>query len=112
MNAPTVRQHSKGATWARFNGETVPEFERALFEGTWTGIFSKLVKTRFGFHIVAVDRRVPGRQLPFEAVRETIADQLGARVQKRALAQYVRVLAGRAEVRGVDLGAAQTPLVQ
>jgi peptidyl-prolyl cis-trans isomerase C len=93
-------------------GETVPEFERALFDGPWTGICSRLVKTRYGFHIVAVERRVPGRQVPFEAARKSIAGQLRERAQKQALAQYVRVLAGRADVRGVDLGAVTTPLVQ
>ncbi|MDA8107299.1 MAG: peptidylprolyl isomerase [Betaproteobacteria bacterium] len=93
-------------------GQTVPEFERALFDGAWTGVRGQLVKTRYGFHIVAVDRRVPGRQLPFETVRERIAGQLRERVQRRALEQYVRVLAGRADVRGVDLGAAATPLVR
>jgi peptidyl-prolyl cis-trans isomerase C len=93
-------------------GETVPEFERAVFDGTWTGISAQLVKTRYGFHIVAVDRRVPGHQVPFEAVRETIAERLRVQVEKRSLEQYVRVLAGQADVRGVDLGAAPTPLVQ
>src|SRR5574340_687997 len=89
-------------------GDTVPEFERALFDGEWTGISSRLVKTRYGFHIVAVDRRVSGSQVAFEGVRATIAERLRERVQKRALEQYVRVLAGRADVRGVDLGAAAT----
>jgi peptidyl-prolyl cis-trans isomerase C len=93
-------------------GETVPEFERVLFDGTWTGIHGQLVKTRFGFHIVAVDRRVAGSQVPFDAVRSTIAKRLRAQVEKRALEQYVRVLAGQADVRGVDLGAVSTPLVQ
>jgi peptidyl-prolyl cis-trans isomerase C len=93
-------------------GETVPEFERVLFDGTWTGIYGQLVRTRYGFHIVAVDRRVPGRELPFEAVRDAIGERLRARVQRRALEQYVRVLAGQADVRGVDLGAVPTPLVQ
>lgn len=93
-------------------GDTVPEFERALFDGEWTGISSRLVKTRYGFHIVAVDRRVSGSQVAFEGVRASIAERLRERVQKRALEQYVRVLAGRADVRGVDLGAAATPLVQ
>jgi hypothetical protein len=37
---------------------------------------------------------------------------LRASVLERALAQYVRVLAGRADVRGVELRAAPTPLVQ
>jgi len=93
-------------------GETVPEFERVLFDGTWTGIYGQLVKTRYGFHIVAVDRRVTGSQVPFEAVRGTIAKRLRAQVETRALEQYVRVLAGQADVRGVDLGAVPTPLVQ
>lgn len=93
-------------------GETVPEFERTLFDGTWMGIYGQLVKTRYGFHVVAVDRRVPGCQVPFDAVRETIAERLRVQVERRSLEQYVRVLAGQAEVRGVDLGAAATPLVQ
>jgi peptidyl-prolyl cis-trans isomerase C len=93
-------------------GEMVPEFEQVVFGGTWTGIHGQLVKTRFGFHIVAVDRRAPGQRAPFEAVRERVAERLRAAALERALAQYVRVLAGQAEVEGVDLGATATPLVQ
>jgi peptidyl-prolyl cis-trans isomerase C len=37
---------------------------------------------------------------------------LAARVQERALRQYVTVLAGRADIRGVALESAATPLVQ
>jgi hypothetical protein len=48
----------------------------------------------------------------FEAERETIADCLRARVHRRALEQHVRVLAGRADARGVDAGAEPTPLVR
>src|SRR5262249_8796440 len=75
-------------------------------------VYGQLVKTRYGFHIVAVDRRAAGSQVPFEAVRGTIAKRLRAQVETRALEQYVRVLAGQANVRGVDLGAVPTPLVQ
>jgi peptidyl-prolyl cis-trans isomerase C len=93
-------------------GESVPEFEQALFGGTWSGIHGQLVKTRYGFHILRVDRRVPGQRVPYEAVREQVAERLRASVLERALAQYVRVLAGQADVRGADLRAAATPLVQ
>lgn len=93
-------------------GDTVPEFERALFEDETIGVLPKLVNTRHGFHIVAVDRRIPGEQLPFEAVREHIAAELRQRSETRALAQYVRVLAGQAELEGVELDAAASPLVQ
>ncbi len=93
-------------------GESVREFDAVVFGGTWTGLHAQLVKTRFGFHIVAVDRRAPGRRVPFEAVREQVAERLRAATLERALAQYVRVLAGQADVRGVDLGGVATPLVQ
>lgn len=93
-------------------GETVPEFERAIFGETWTGVRRDLVKTRFGFHIVAVEHRAAGTALPFDAVRERIATRLRETVLARALAQYVRVAAGAADVRGVDLEGSETPLVQ
>ena len=93
-------------------GDMVPEFEQALFDGTWTGIRAQLVKTRYGFHIVAVDHRAPGRQVPFDAVHKMIAERLRARVLERALRQYVHVLAGAADVRGADLGGVATPLVR
>jgi peptidyl-prolyl cis-trans isomerase C len=64
-----------------------------------------------GFHIVAVDRRVPGAMLPFDAVRDRIAERLTAAVEEQALRQYVRLLAAQA-VTGVDLDAAPTPLIQ
>lgn len=109
-NCPSA-QHG-GSLGQLQRGETVPEFERVLFNGTWTGVHGQLVKTRFGFHIVAVDQRAAGRRVPFEAVQQQVAERLRISVLERALAQYVAVLAGQADVRGVDLGAAPTPLVQ
>jgi len=50
--------------------------------------------------------------LPFEAVHEKIAAYLEEASWRTAVAQYVRVLAGQADVKGVDLGAVGTPLVQ
>ena len=93
-------------------GETVQEFERALFRLGASGILPELVKTRHGFHIVAVDQSIPGKTLPFDAVRDQIAERLEASVEERALKQYISILAGQAKVVGVDLAGAQTPLVQ
>jgi peptidyl-prolyl cis-trans isomerase C len=93
-------------------GDTVPEFEQALFRLAPAGILGEVVKTRHGFHIVAVDQRIPGETLSFEAVREQIAERLKTSVEERALRQYVSILAGQADIVGVDLQGAQTPLVQ
>lgn len=93
-------------------GDTVPEFERALFRLGPTGLLRELVKTRYGFHIVAVDRRIQGATLPFEAVRARIAERLQATVEEKALRQYVSIIAGEADIQGAELRPAQTALVQ
>jgi len=93
-------------------GEMVGEFDRAVFGTTTVGVLPTLVATRYGFHIVCVERRIPGRTLPFAEVEANVAQYLAARVEERALRQYVEVLAGRAALEGVDLVTAATPLVQ
>jgi peptidyl-prolyl cis-trans isomerase C len=93
-------------------GDMVPEFERALFRLEPTGLRRELVKTRHGFHIVAVDRRIPGKTPPFEVVRDRIAERLKESVEEQARRQDVSILAGQGQVTGVDLQGATSPLVQ
>lgn len=76
------------------------------------GIHPRLVHTRFGFHIIEVLGRRQGRQPAFEEVRDRIAVELAQRSRATALHQYIRVLAGRAAVEGIDLEGAQSPLVR
>jgi peptidyl-prolyl cis-trans isomerase C len=109
-NCPSAAQGGSLGQLGR--GDTVPEFERALFRPGAKGVLRDIVRTRFGFHIVAVDQFVPGERLPFELVAEEVADRLRQRSEERALRQYVSLLAGAADVEGVDLAAAATPLVQ
>ncbi len=93
-------------------GDTAPEFEKALFRAGPTGLLRGLVKTRYGFHIVAIDQRIPGKTLPFDVAHRQIADRLRAHVNEKALRQYVSVLAGQAKIEGADLDASASPLVQ
>ena len=93
-------------------GECAEEFDAALFENAATGLLPRLVNTRYGFHIVRVEQRIEGRQVPFEAVKEQIAERLAAQVGAKAIAQYINILAGQAIIEGVDLGGTATPLVQ
>jgi peptidyl-prolyl cis-trans isomerase C len=109
-NCPSGQQGGNLGQIAR--GDTVPEFEQAIFRLGANGILRQLVKTRHGFHIVAVDQSIPGERLSFEAVRERISERLKAGVEERALRQYVSILAGQAEIVGVELAGADTPLVQ
>ena len=109
-NCPSGQQDGNLGQIGR--GDTVPEFEQALFQLGPMGILREIVKTRHGFHIVAIDRRIRGETLPFAAVRDRIADRLRASVEERALRQYVTILAGQAEIAGAHLERANSPLVQ
>jgi peptidyl-prolyl cis-trans isomerase C len=93
-------------------GQTVPEFETFLFNIEEGQICPVPVKTRFGYHVLRLDRRIEGRQLPFEVVRDKIAEYLREHVWRRAVSQYLQLLVGRAEIRGIELSGASTPLVQ
>ncbi|AMO24775.1 peptidylprolyl isomerase [Ramlibacter solisilvae] len=76
------------------------------------GLRPRLVHSRYGLHIVEVLGRKQGRQPAFDEVRPRIELELAQRSRATALHQYVRLLAGRSRVEGVDLEAAATPLVQ
>ncbi|MEC6411488.1 peptidylprolyl isomerase [Achromobacter xylosoxidans] len=88
-------------------GDTVPEFEKAVFALPAGGLLPQVLETRHGLHIVRVTRRIEGRLLPFEQVRESIASALAAASRDTAWRQYARLLVERADVRGIDLGAAE-----
>ena len=90
----------------------MPEFETFLFNLEPGQICPVPVKTRFGYHVLRLDRRIEGRQLPFEAVSDQIAAYLREHVWRRAVSQYLQLLVGQAEIRGIALNGASTPLVQ
>lgn len=93
-------------------GQTVAEFEAALSAIAPGEVHPHLVSTRYGFHIVRVAQRICGAELPFETVEAAIAAHLEAISWHIAMRQYVSLLAGRADIRGVALEGAATPLVQ
>lgn len=92
-------------------GDTTAEFEAALMALS-PGDISAPVETRYGVHLIALRRRIDGRQLPFEAVRGRIESYLGEHVQRQGTAQYIGLLIGRADIRGIALDGATSPLVQ
>jgi len=92
-------------------GQTTPEFEAALVT-LKPGQISGPVETCYGVHVLRLVHRIDGRQLPFEAVQDRIAIYLREHVQRHALAQYVCLLVGQADIRGIDMAGASSPLVQ
>lgn len=92
-------------------GDTTPEFDAALNELAEGGIAGP-VRTRYGWHIIHLSRRIEGRLLPFEAVRARIKSYLELHVQHQAYAQYIQVLIGKADIKGLEPRGATGPLLQ
>ncbi len=96
--------------------DCAPELASELFHQKYSqstvGVHPRLFHTRFGFHIIDVLERRSGKQPDYEEVRERIAALLTMQSRARALHQYMSLLVGQALVEGIDLGGADTPLVQ
>jgi peptidyl-prolyl cis-trans isomerase C len=92
--------------------DCAPEFARELFGHAEIGVLPRLVHSRFGLHVVDVVAREAGEVPSYEAVRGAVAMSLRQQTHVTALRQYLMLLAGQAELVGVDLQAADTPLVQ
>ncbi|MGQ7957984.1 peptidylprolyl isomerase [Pseudomonas sp. SP16.1] len=116
--AELARQHSAcpskeqgGALGQISKGQTVPEFERQLFRLP-AGLYSQPLESRYGFHLVTVDQRIDGEQLPYEAVAAAIRNELNQRVWQTGVAQYIKGLVGAADIQGIQLQGADSPLLQ
>lgn len=109
-NCPSGQQGGELGWLTR--ADCAPEFAREVFGGTEIGVLARLVHSRFGLHVVEVVAREAGQQPALGEVRQAIALTLRQQTWVNALRQYLQVLAGRAEIEGVDLDAAESPLVQ
>ena len=93
-------------------GDTVPEFETFLVNLEEGQLCPVPVQSRYGVHVLRLDKKIAGTDLPFEAVKDRIADYLHEASWRRAVAQYIKLLAGHASIGGVDIAGETSPLVQ
>lgn len=105
-------KHTGGNLGQIGRGATVPEFEQALTRMAEGELSAEPVESRYGLHVIHLHRRIDGVPLEFEQVGARIAEYLRERVWRRALSQYLQILIGRAEIQGIELPAADSPLVQ
>jgi peptidyl-prolyl cis-trans isomerase C len=87
-------------------GQTTPEFEHAVLALAPGELCAEPIATRYGFHIIRLDRKHEGRVLPYEVVAGRIADYLRESVRRRADAQYIARLVTAATIEGIDLAGA------
>ncbi len=117
--AELARSHSQCSSAARGGalgqvaaGETASEFETFLAALEPEQLCPVPVPTRFGYHVLRLERRESGRPLPFGAARDRIAKDLEESAWRNAVRQYLQILVGRARIEGIVLPGAASPLVR
>jgi len=92
--------------------ECAPEFAKQVFAHPGLGVLPRLLQSRHGFHVVEIVEREAGNVPDYESVRGAVATALTRQGFATALRQYLRVLAGEAQIEGVDIEGSESPLVQ
>jgi len=83
-------------------GDTVPEFESVLDALAAGELHPEPVETRFGIHIVRMDEKAMGQQLPFDAVKHQIMEKLEQVAWAKAAQTYTQDLVNKSDVEGID----------
>lgn len=84
-------------------GDLTATVEAGLAQLEPGAISAEPVRSRFGWHVLKLDRRIDGRDLPFEHVHEQIALHLESRAWTAAATRYVASLASEARGQGIAL---------
>ncbi len=103
---------SGGLLGQQSRGDLVPEIETFVMALEDGQICPVPIATRYGYHVLRLDRLARGAILPFETAAPLVAQHLATQVWKRAVGRYLRVLASRAQIEGLVVETATTPLVQ
>ncbi|MFV0472995.1 MAG: peptidylprolyl isomerase [Pikeienuella sp.] len=90
-------------------GDTVPEFEAALRDLADGEITAAPALTRHGWHVIRMDAAALGDPLPYETVRDKIAEAMEKAAWARNARAFVDGLIAAAEVTGADLGGGARP---
>ena len=61
----------------------------------------------FGYHVIRLDHREPGRTLPFERIRDKISIDLYDREWRQAVHRFIGQLVSRARLEGIEMTTVQ-----
>ncbi|MFC3681333.1 peptidylprolyl isomerase [Bacterioplanoides pacificum] len=92
-------------------GQTVPEFERQVFAAE-PGLLPAAIESRYGFHLVYIDRKIAGKPLDYPQVEARIRQYLNERVKAKATAHYIQSLIQETRLEGFDFSLSDSPLMQ
>ncbi|CAK0765425.1 Parvulin-like PPIase [Azospirillaceae bacterium] len=82
-------------------GQTTPEFESFLYALEPGQLCKTPVPTAYGYHVVRLDKRESGRQIPFDLVQSKVADDWRHRTWRREAHRFIKVLIDQARIEGM-----------
>ena len=83
-------------------GQTVPEFERQLMLLP-EGLGDKAIESRYGLHVVNINRKIEGKQLDYDMVSDKVRGYLINSASHLAIQAYIQSLVEQAEIIGVPI---------
>jgi len=102
--AELARKYSEDSTSAKggdlgafSRGTMVKPFEDAVF-ALEAGAVSEVVETRYGFHVIKVEERIPEQSVPEEAAREQIRSYLQGKKAREAVQAELKRLRSAAKI--------------
>jgi len=91
----------KGGEYTFSRGQMVPEFEAAAFALN-TNQVSDIITTRYGYHIIKLDEKIPARKESFDKVASDIKDGLTMQALQKQSPAYLDKLKADAKVEILD----------
>ncbi len=83
-------------------GQTVPEFERQLMPLP-EGLSDKAIESRYGFHVVNINRKIEGKQLDYNMVHDKVRGYLINSASHLAIQAYIQSLVEVANIEGIEI---------
>ena len=91
MKYSTCPSKEGGSLGVFGRGMMVPEFEDEAFKLD-INVVSEPVKTQFGYHLIKVEDKNEGREMPFEEIKAQIVNKLLQEMQQRKYLDVVKEL--------------------
>ncbi len=82
-------------------GQMVPAFDKAAFSQP-VGVVGPPVKSPFGYHIIQVEKRIPGEQATLANTRDKIADMLRQQQEAPLIQPFLSDLQSKANIQISD----------
>lgn len=84
-------------------GQTVIEFEQQVMRLP-EGFSTQPIETRYGFHVVRVNRKIEGKLLEYEMVCEKVKHYLTQKASQLTIQAYIQSLVEKADIDGIHIG--------